>query len=143
MPKTWLYFIALAVPVILRALLLPEAAVNWLWYRGYEDAYYFFSALRINPHFLKYWGGWPLPVFVLTVYAYWMAEFDEEAIARQFLLLPIAYAPFSVFGTMLARLEFDISLLYLHPLVLIPTGYLYLLPWILFIWVFGKLRLVL
>lgn len=143
MPKTWIYFIALVLPLLLRALLLPTALVEVLWYRGYEDAYYFFSALRINPNFLEYWGGWPLPVFVITVLSYWTAEYDEEVISRTFLLLPIAYVPFSVFGTMLTKLEFNASLLYLHPLVLIPTGYLYILPWVIFVWILEKMRLVL
>lgn len=142
MPGTWIYFIALGLPLLLRTLLWPDTVVEWFWYQGHEEAYHFLSRLRVNPHFLEYWGGWPLPVFIITVFIYWAAEYDEESIARQFLLLPLAYVPFSVFGTMLERLEFDASLLYLHPLILIPTGYLYVLPWVVFVWVFSKLRLV-
>lgn len=142
MPKIWLYFIAVALPLLLRALLLDIGVVEWFWYQGHENTYYFLRDLRINPSFLEYCGGWPLPVFLFTVIAYWTADFDEIAIPHQFWLLPIAYVPFSVFGTMLVNREFDASLLYLHPLVLIPSGYLYILPWVIFIWVFEKLRLV-
>lgn len=142
MPKTWLYFIAACLPLIFRAMLLDIGVVEWFWYHGYENTYYFLSNLRVNENFIKYWGGWPLPVFIVTVIVYWMADFDEIAIPHQFLLLPIAYVPFSVFGTMLVNREFDVTLLYFHPLVLIPTGYLYLFPWIVFVWVFDKLGLV-
>lgn len=142
MPKTWLYFIALTLPLIFRVLLLDIGVVEWFWYHGYENTYYFLRDLRANSYFQEYWGDWPLPIFVMTVIVYWMADFDEEAISRQFLLLPIVYVPFSVIGTMLVSREFDVTLLYLHPLVLIPTGYLYILPWVVFVWVFDKLGLV-
>ena len=142
MPKTWLYFIALGMLLVGRALLLNVGFVEWLWYSGHEQLYYTLGSLRVNKSFLNYWGGWPLPVFIITVFAYWYIEYDEETISRQFLLLPLAYAPFSVFGTMLTRLEFDASLFSIHPLVVIPIGYLYILPWALAARMFEKFRLV-
>jgi hypothetical protein len=142
MPKAWIYYIAVLFPLVIRVLVLDIGFAEWLWYRGHEDAYYFFSNLATNPLFLDFLGGWPLPVFVATVLCYWTMDEDHEAIPTQFLLLPIVYVPFSIIGNALSKLTFDVTTLYSHPLVLIPAGYLYLVPWIMFVHVFCKLRLL-
>jgi hypothetical protein len=143
MPKTWIFFIVVGLPLVVWVALRDIGLVELLWYQGYEQLYYTLSALRANAHFQEFFGGWPLPVFTLTVMVYWSSDGEAETIESQFYLLPLAYVPFSVFGTMLVNREFDAALFYIHPFVLIPAGYLYLLPWILFVRVFNKLNLLL
>ena len=142
MPRTWIYSIALVLPMLFSILVLYTPFVDWLWYQQHEGAYYLLSALKVNPWFVEFLGGWGLPVFTCTVVAYWQMDHDDDAIASQFMLLPIAYVPFSIIGAMLTKLQFDATFFYTHPLVVIPVGYLYLFPWMLFVWVFSKLRLV-
>jgi hypothetical protein len=142
MPRTWIYLIALVLPLALRLLLLNTSFLEWVWYQRYEEVYYFLSALSVNPMFLEFMQAWTLVVFTATVFFYWTTDLDDEAVASQFLLLPMIYVPFSIIGTWLSNLNFDPTLLYSHPLIIIPVGYLYLLPWIVFVWVFSKLRLV-
>lgn len=142
MPKAWIYYIALILPLLFSVLVSSTFFTNWLWYAGYEDMYYFLTALSVNPMFLEFVGGWPFVVFVGTVICYWRMDEDHDAIDKQFFLLPLVYVPFSIIGTALTNLSFDASTLYSHPLVIIPGGYMYLLPWILFVWVFTKLRLL-
>lgn len=141
MPKTWFYFIALFAPIIVRVLLLNTTFVEWLWYEGYHDAYYLLAKFRINPQFQQYIAGWPLPVFTITVCAYWMMN-DDQGIPDQFLMLPLAYVPFSIIGTVLVRGDFPSDLI-MQPLVIVPFGYIYVIIWVVFLWVMEKCRLVL
>lgn len=143
MPKVWLYFIALIVPLVLRVLILNTGFVEWLWYQGHVESYNWLSVLRVQPQFIEFIGGWALPVFVITVFSYWTIEGNEEGIQDQFLLLPIAYIPFTLIGEVLLTGEFHVASLYVHPLVVIPIGYLYIMIWALFIRVLDKLQLVL
>jgi hypothetical protein len=142
MPRMWIYFIALALPLAFRIVVVNTGLDEWLWYQRYPDAYYILSALKVNPLFLETLALWPLAFFTGTMFFYWTIDLDDEAIASQFLLLPIIYVPFSILGTWVLNWGFDFTLFYKHPLVLIPAGYLYLFPWIVFVWVFSKLRLV-
>lgn len=141
MPKTWLYFIAILVPLLFR-LLMFQSVIEWFWYHHYEDFYYFLSGLSVQPQFMQLVGGWPFPIFIATVLVYWTLDEDDKDLGHQFLLLPLAYVPFAIIFTALFSRSFDISTLYSDPLVIIPFGYLYLLPWVICIWVFDKLRLV-
>ncbi|MGE0755329.1 MAG: hypothetical protein AB7L92_09265 [Alphaproteobacteria bacterium] len=143
MPSHWIYFIALVLILVLRISVVDTSwLAEWMWYRGQEQAYYSIIALQTNETFLEYIGGWPLPVFVITVFMYWLADDNGKVIDKQFLLLPFVYLPFSIIGSMLAAREFMPEKLLIHPLVVLPSGYLYILPWVLFVWVFIKLKLV-
>ncbi len=146
MPKYWIYLIALPLPLLAHILVVDTSLVtNWLWYGGYEQAYHALNNLRAMPGLSNYFGLWPLSVFTVTVLCYWMKEIAEtggESLGAQFVLLPIAYVPFSFFYEILSKFHFEASMLYAHPLVVIPVWYLYLFPWYVFLWVFGKLHLV-
>src|SRR4029079_6638664 len=101
--------------------------------------------LRVLTDLTEFFGAGPLSLFTLTVFSYWMMVVTEEGyegLGAQFLLLPIFYVPFRLVADALTQWHFDASMLYVHPLVVIPAGYLYLFPWLVFLWVFGKLRLV-
>jgi hypothetical protein len=141
MPKTWLYYIALVFPFVLRLLVLNTNFVDWLWYHQDMDAYNFFNALRVSPPFLDLIGGWALPVYIGTICCYWQMDGETE-LSTLFLLLPLGYVPFAIIAGILVNGSFDASTLYSYPLLIIPLGYLYILPWLLFIWTFDKLRLV-
>lgn len=142
MPRTWIYYIALALPLVFRVLILNTGFVEWLWYHDHQDAYYALSNLSVNETFLEFIGGWALPVFIITVYSYWTIDQDVDAISSQFLMLPIVYVPFTIVANILTHWTFDGSLFYIHPLIVIPAGYVYVFPWVAFVWVFSKLRLV-
>lgn len=141
MPKNWLYFIALVLPLAFSAILLYTPFLEWLWYQGHEDSYRMFSALSVQPRFLELMGGWPLPVFVITIFSYWLSE-DSDAIPDQFLMLPVIYVPFTVVGDALVTREIHMQNLYVHPLLIIPAAYFYVFTWVIFIKVMAKLRLV-
>jgi hypothetical protein len=141
MPKTWLYYFALVLPLIFRVLMLNTDFINWVWYGGYQQTYNFLAALKVQPQFLTFIGGWPLPVFILTVICWWQMD-DDDGIPAQFLLLPLAYVPFTIVGDILLTAHFDETNLYIHPLVIIPIGYVYVFAWTIFIWLLEKLRLV-
>lgn len=142
MPKLWLYFVALILPFIFRLLLLNAGLTDWLWYHHYEGAYTMLSALAAQPLFLQLIGSWPLPVFIVTVWCYWQME-DDECIPSQFLMLPFVYLPFSILGGWIMNSEVNFADLLIHPLIILPAGYIYIFIWALFIWVLDKLRLVL
>ncbi|NBX03285.1 MAG: hypothetical protein EBR02_04350 [Alphaproteobacteria bacterium] len=141
MPKTWLYIFALVLPLIFSGLLLHTGMLSWLWYNGYPETYTMLSPLTINVPFLTYLGGWAFPIFVATMCGYWIYEHEDDAVASQFLLVPIAYVPFSIAVTMISRMQADFSLFYIQPLVIIPIGYMYVACWVFIIWILEKLRL--
>jgi len=142
MPKVWLYYIALVLPLVVRVLTLTFFT-DWLWYHHYEKAFYFLSSLSVQPQFVQFIGGWAYPVFVGTVICRWVMDEDGESLPLQFLMLPLVYAPFAIVGEVLTHAEFHASMLYTFPLVIIPFGYIYVFAWVIFIWVVEKLRLVL
>jgi hypothetical protein len=145
MPKIWLYFIALCFPLFVRVLVLDTSFTSWLWYHGYKDSYFFFSTLSINPMFLKFIGGWALPAFVVTVMSFWLMESfqeDDEIIAYQFLLAPLMYVPFTIICEFISTLAFTPMMLFSHPVVIIPFGYIYVAVWLVFIGVMERCHLV-
>jgi hypothetical protein len=146
MPKYWIYFIALFIPLLVRIFVLnTDLVMNWLWYGGHEELYHAFNNLRAMPELDEYFGIWPLSLFTVTVFSYWMMTVHEEgheALGGQFVMLPLAYVPFSFLYAVLSEFRFEASMLYTHPLVVIPAWYLYLFPWLVFLWAFTKLRLV-
>lgn len=144
MPKHWLYYIALCMPLVFRVLILNTGFVNWLWYNNYPNAYYFFSALAVNPSFLTFVGGWALPVFVFTIISFWVMEMahGDDHIEHHFILLPVMYVPFSIVGDFLVTLQFNPMNLFAHPVIIIPFGYLYIGMWEVFIRVMSRLNLV-
>lgn len=143
MPRNWIYLIALILILVLRILIVDTTwLAQWVWYRGQADAYYALLALRENPTVLEFVGGWPLPVFIVSAYIYWTNEDNDNDMGAQFLMLPLAYLPFSIVGTMLQNQAIDLSKFFIYPLIIIPAGYLYVTPWVVFVWVFSKLKLV-
>jgi hypothetical protein len=142
MPKSWLYFLALASPLIFRVVVLNTGFVDWLWYQQDYAMYEMFNNLRFQPQFLQFVGGWSLPLFIITIFSYWLAEHDEEGISDQFLMLPIAFVPFTIIGDILLTQQFNASNLYVHPLIVIPAGYIYVFAWVILIRVLDKMRLV-
>lgn len=144
MPSNWIYYIAL---ILLLAFVVvfchTDYFAQWLWYNGQEAAYYKFMEMRQSANFKEFIGSWALPVYLITAYMYWLGGDEDNDIEKQFLLLPLAYIPFSILGqVLLSGGEFSVSLLWTHPLVIIPAGYLYVFPWVIFVRVFCKLRLV-
>ncbi|MFO0388900.1 MAG: hypothetical protein ACK502_04170 [Alphaproteobacteria bacterium] len=144
MPSNWIYFIAL---LLLLAFVIVFAHTDyfalWLWSNGQEAAYYKFIEMQQSAQFKEFLGSYSLPVFLVTAFMYWLSDDDEKDIEKQFMLLPMAYIPFSLIGHVLVTGgEFNTSLLWTHPLVIIPAGYLYIFPWVIFVRVFCKLRLV-
>lgn len=141
-PKTWLYSLAVALPLVLWLVLDYTEIVNWLWYHHYEGAYYFFAAFKASSFYQNLLASWPYPVFMVTVYIYWFGDDTEEKdIGALFALLPIAYVPFAVIGTTLVHLHFEPAVFYSYPIIVLVFGYLYVLPWVAIIWVLGKLKI--
>lgn len=142
MPKIWLYYIAVVLPALLR-LGIQDPCLEWMWYHNHQQAYMIFSAMSVQPQFLTLACGWAMPVFVVTVLSYWVIDDNSEGIPEQFLLLPIAYLPFTIIGDILVTRDFEPSILYTHPVLILPFGYAYVFIWAVFIRVMDKLRLVL
>lgn len=145
MPVSWIYIIAVILPLAARLLVLDSGIVlNWLWYNQYTEWFYALQNLSVHPQYLEYFGGWTLPIFTAAVVGYWTTEAKDGAdnIPAQFLLLPLVYVPFVIAGNVLRERFFDLSMLYVYPLVVVSAGYLYIFPWLLFIWVFIRLRLI-
>jgi len=141
MPKTWIYYLAVILPLVAHLLVLDTRFfLDWLWYNGHHDYYNVLNVLSVDPLLVDLFGGWPLPVFIGTVLCYWVGG-DEEDISGQFLMLPLAYIPFLIGGAAIAK-GFEVSMLYTYPLIAVPIFYLYIFPWVVFIKVFDKLRLV-
>jgi hypothetical protein len=128
--------------MIFSLLVVRTPFVDWLWYNGYPELYNKLALLKINAVFLTYMGSWALPIFVATAIGYWMMETEDEIISSQYLLVPIAYVPFSLVVTMVANMQVDFTWFYIHPLVIIPAGYVYIFMWIIIIWVLEKIKLV-
>lgn len=143
MPKSWLCFIALLLPLGFRLLVLDTDFINQLWYAHHYEAYNLLNALRVQPLFLQFMGGWIFPIFIAVVFSYWMVDEDVENIPPQMLMLPLLYLPFTIIGDWVISGEFRPDDLYIHPLVILPVGYTYIIIWTAFIWFLDKLRLVL
>jgi hypothetical protein len=144
MPKTWLYFIALVLPLLVRILILNTDFVDNLWYNHHVDAYNLFNVLRTSPLFLELIGGWIFPFFVATSWGYWYLDDTEgKEPGGMFVLLPLIYVPFAIIGSVLVSGHFDVMTLFSYPVVILIFGYLYVFPWMFCIWVFSKTGVVL
>ncbi|MFW0777152.1 MAG: hypothetical protein ACN2B6_05480 [Rickettsiales bacterium] len=142
MPRAWIYYIAVVLPLVFYVMLEFMPFTDWLWYGGYEREYWFFLGLKDNDTFQEFIGGWPFWVFIFTILVYWNADQDNESVCNQFYLLPVVFVPFSIIGSALMNLEFNPATLYTHPFIIILAGYCYVLPWLMFVWVMSKLRLL-
>ena len=145
MPRSWLYYTALVLLVVFPVLLLDTSVSDWLWYQHDERLYYALAEIKVQPQFVQFMGGWKLPLFVVTVIGWWQIEETDESIPAQFLMLPLAYVPFAIVGDILAQglaAPTLFSTLYMYPLVIVPCGYVYVIAWAIFIWLLGKLGLV-
>ena len=142
MSNKWVYILAVLMLLVIRFGVLNTNFDQYLLNFHFDDSARFIAALRASPPFIKYVGNWALPVFVICVLLFWFTESEDADLSKQFLLLPIAYVPFSIIGTILSTAVFEVSYLYVHPLVILPFAYLYVAFWILFIWLLTKLHIV-
>lgn len=142
MDKQWGYFLAVFFLLIVRVGVLNTNYGEILGSLGYTDTSAFILLLKNSVVFNQFMGSWALPVFVVTVLAYWAFHRDEGLIPMQFLILPIAYVPFSIVGEILSTAEAHLSYIWVHPLVILPFGYFYVSFWTIFIWLLEKLRIV-
>ena len=141
MPRSWCYYIALVLPMFFRILVLNTPFVDELWYHEYFTLYDLFNHLRVQPQFLEFIGGWQLFLFISVMFMRWTLE-DEDIICKQFLLLPIVYLPFTLVANMARNFDVNPTILYAHPLIILPFGYIYIGIWVMFTWLLTKLRLV-
>lgn len=144
MPKTWLYYIALILPLALRVLILDLGFAAVIDNFHPIGLYALCTALKNEPLFMTFIGGWPYPVFVATVISWWVMDEDSDHIPHQFLLLPLIYVPFTVLGDiLLSGGEVRTTNFFVYPLLILPFGYVYIFAWVVIIWLLEKLRLVL
>ena len=142
MSRNWLYLLAVLLLPGLSLLVNVGHYDDWLHAHHYDRAAAIIAALRGNDQFQDFMGGWVFPAFIAIVLIYWIIAEDKSCIPTQFMLLPLAYIPFSIFGFTLAHAKFEFSYLYTNPLIILAFGYTYVLVWAAIVWVFDKLRLV-
>ncbi len=142
MSKNWLYLAAVLTLPLIRVLVLNLHYDEWLRSIHYERGADFIVALRNNPRFGEFIGGWVFPSFIGLLLIYWIVEEDKSRIPMQFMLMPLAYVPFSMVGFTLVNAEFQVSYLYTNPLVILTFGYLYVLFWVAAIKLFEKLKII-
>lgn len=144
MSKRWAYILGVLFLLVIRFGVLDTNYDEWLYNIGYDGAGDFIFALKESDTFNKFFGGFVVPIFVFTVLAYWAmnVDNDEEAISKQFLLLPLAFIPFSIIAKVLEHATFTPDMLFVHPLIILPFGYLYIGIWKVLIWIFVKCRLI-
>ena len=142
MSSRFIYIFAVLLLPLIRAFVIELHGDEWLLANHFDHAAAFVAMLRNSVPFIDYMGSWALLVFVAAVMLFWMTEEDATNIARQFWLLPIAYVPFSIVGMILETAQFHFSYLYVHPLIILPFGYLYMSLWALLIWLLGKAHIV-
>lgn len=137
--KVWLFYVAIILPFIAGLVIRFTGVADWTWYQGHEQLYYTLAGLRDNPLFQELLASWTPGFFILTVYVHWFTQVEHEDIGGEFVLLPLAYAPFAVIGHFLQIRGFEASALYAYPIIVIICGYLYIFPWVVFAWILGKL----
>jgi hypothetical protein len=142
MNAKWMYMLALLCLPLMRVAVLNTDLDLYLANTGFMGGAQFIQMLRTSPPFIDFIGNWALPVFAATAIIYWITDTDDSDISKQFLLLPIAYIPFSIVGMVLKTASFQLSYLYVHPLVILPFGYFYVFTWALLVWILSKLRIV-
>ena len=142
MSKKWAYFLAVLFLLVIRFGVLDSNYDNWLLYWGYTNVASFILMLKQSNVFNDFMGSWALPVFVAVVIVFWAFNHDDGLIPMQFLILPIAYIPFSIIGEILSTAQFHFNYLWVHPLVILPFGYLYVSFWTIFLWFLEKIRVL-
>ena len=142
MSKKFAYMLAVLFLLVIRFGVLNTGYDQWLIDHGFTNAGYFISFLKQNTTFNDFFGNWSLVIFVITVMIFWSTGADEQMIPTHFLLLPIAYIPYSIVGAVLTTAEFRFNYLFIHPLIILPVGYLYVIFWKMLFWLCEKLRLI-
>lgn len=142
MEKKWVYILGVLFLVIIRLVVLDTNYDEWLFDRGFDTAGNFIFSLKESELFNKFFGGYVIFVFVASIILYWGMHTDDASIGLQFLLLPIAYVPFSIVGKVLETAHFEVRMLWIHPLIILPFGYVYVAVWKILMWVFEKMRLI-
>lgn len=137
----WFYIIALLLLPCIRVLVLDLPTDQWVASMGYQQLATTLQLLKANGVFIAYMGNWALPVFVVIAMLFWLSD-DSMEVPKHFLLVPIAYVPFSIVGTVLMTAEFRFDYLYVHPLVIIPVGYIYVTIWVLLAWILRKIKVL-
>ena len=141
MNKNWLYLLAfLLLPAL--SLLVALHCDDQFHAAHYDRAALIIAALRDNDQFHDFLGGWVFAAFAALVLIYWAIAEDKSCIQTQFMLLPLAYIPFSIVGFILMHAEFQVSYLYTNPMIILIFGYSYVLTWAVIVWMFDKLKLV-
>ena len=142
MNSKWIYILAVLLLPLLRVLVIDIQIDEWLMSQHFYSVAYGIAVLRDSPAFIEYIGNWALPVFVGATFFFWVTERGDADISKHFLLLPIAYVPFNIVGTVLKTAEFHFSYLYVQPLVILTFGYIYVSLWAVLVWLLGKLHIV-
>jgi len=142
MNRNWLYLLAVLLLPLLSLLVNVVHYDDWLHAHHYDHTAALIVLLRDNDQFQDFIGGWVFPAFVALVVGYWAIAEDKSCIPTQFILLPLAYIPFSILGFTLVHAEFQFSYLYTNPLIILAFGYGYALIWAAIVWLFDKLKLV-
>lgn len=142
MSKKLFYFLAVLMLPVIRIIVLHTGYDEWLAHAHYDRAAAFITMLKNNTLFQQFIGGWVFPFYIIAVIAFWCAEEDDTRIGQQFMLLPLGYIPFTILGFTLVNADFQVSYLYVHPIVIITFGYLYVLTWTFFMWLLGKFGII-
>lgn len=142
MNSKWIYILALLFLPLIRFSVLDAGLDVWFASIHFDGIARFIVALRASDPFVSYVGNWALPVFVAAVLVFWVLEQGSADIPTQFLLLPIVYVPFSIVGMTLKTADFQFAYLYVHPLVILPFGYIYVAFWAMIVWLLGKAGVV-
>lgn len=141
MNKKWFYFLAVLMLPVIRIIVLNTGYDAWLTGAGYAKAGAFIAMLKDNKIFQQFIGGWVFPFYIVAVIVFWCVEEDDTRIGQQFLLLPLAYIPFTILGFTLVNAEFQFSYLYVHPLIILTFGYIYVGFWVMVLALMSKLGL--
>ncbi len=139
--RNWICLIGLLTLPLMRVLVNNSHYDEWFSKFHYDHVAGFIVALRNNEQFQAFIGGWVFPVFVALVLVFWLLEEDKSKISMQFLLLPLAYIPFSILGFTLVHADFEVSYLYVNTLIILTFGYIYILFWGGIMMLFQKLGL--
>jgi len=142
MNKKWFYIMALLSLPLLRVVVLNTGYDAWLLNANYTKAAAFITMLKTSELFQQFVGGWIFPCYVVGILSFWCMEEDDSRIGQQFVLLPLAYIPFTILGFTLVNAEFKVSYLYQHPLIVVTFGYLFVGFWSLILWLLMKIGIV-
>ena len=142
MSKNWVYLLAVIALPVLSTIVNYTHCDQWLLSVNHARAASMINAMRANEQFQAFIGGWVFPVFIALLLVYWLVQEDRSNIPMHFVLLPLAYIPFSIVGFTLVNAEFQVSYLYSNPLIILTFGYAYVLFWWGFVSLFEKLKML-